>query len=137
MKNDLQALKASMIKKRGTGRTRRMIFEAARHVFLEGRSVVIVAKTASHEREIILQVGKYFKTEISNNIYNCIIGKEDEFVKTFTSKPVVLYDHYCFEQELLDLMEKYTIYDNDGFIPEDSKEREQGIYLNRMYDHHD
>ncbi|QEP53237.1 hypothetical protein BS46_gp55 [Acinetobacter phage BS46] len=111
MKKEVELLKENMKKKRGTGRTRRMIFEAARQVFLEGRSVVIVAKTEASKVEIASQVTKYFNKSISNNIDVKSMEYSGEYLKSLDKDKVVLYDHYCFEQDLLDLMEKYTMYD--------------------------
>lgn len=111
MKNDLQTFKESIVKKRGSGRTRRMIFEAARQVFLEGSSVVIVAKTEASKVEIASQISKYFNKSISNNIDVKSIEYSGEYLKSLDKDKVVLYDHYCFEQDLLNLMEKYTMYD--------------------------
>lgn len=111
MKSDLQALRESMQNKRGTGRTRRMIFEATRHVFLEGKTVMIVAKTQQSVREIEQMIMKYFNSSIANNILVRSMDTFREKLKTMDSKPVILYDHFCFEQDLLDLMKKYTMYD--------------------------
>ncbi|QXM18605.1 hypothetical protein Phab24_id160 [Acinetobacter phage Phab24] len=111
MKTYLQEFKESMVKKRSTGRTRRMIFEAARQVFLEGRSVVIIAKTEASKVEISAQVSKYFNKSISNNIDVKSIEYSGEYLKSLDKDKVVLHDHYCFEQDLLNLMEKYTMYD--------------------------
>jgi len=114
MKNniDVLSLKEMMQSKRSTGRTRRMVFEAARLVFLEGRTVVIVAKTNQSVREIEFIVKKYFNHDISTNIIVDTVDGYRDTIKVLSDKPEILHDHFCFEQELLELMEKYTRFDN-------------------------
>lgn len=112
MKNEVELLKEIMQKKRSTGRTRRMLFEAARLVFLEGKTVMIVAKTDQGVREIEAIVNKNFHSSIANNIVIRSMNTFREKIKTMHYPPEVLYDHFCFEKELIELMEKYTMYDH-------------------------
>lgn len=137
MKSDLQVLKEMMTNKRSTGRTRRMVFEAARLVFLEGKTVMIVAKNNQGVREIEAIVNKHFHSSIANNIVIRSMDTFKEKLKTMDYSTQVLYDHFCFEKELLDLMEKYTMFDKEEIIYSDNPERPQGTPRNRMYAHHD
>ena len=120
MNKDVEFLKELFLSKRSTGRTTRMIFSAAESVILGGRTVVIVCKNIQEAVNVRSCVVKYFNEIISNNILVSDLNTYNQLIKTLHDIPVVLYDHSCFEQDLIDLMEKYT--KHDGFFNKYSME---------------
>ena len=120
MNKDVEFLKELFLSKRSTGRTTRMIFSAAENVILGGRTVVIVCKNRQEAERVRCCVLKYFNELISNNIIVSDLNTYNQLIKTLHDIPVVLYDHSCFEKELIDLMEKYT--KHDGFFNKYSME---------------
>ena len=120
MNKDVEFLKELFLSKRSTGRTTRMIFSAAESVILGGRTVVIVCKNRQEVERVRRCVSKYFNEIISNNIIVSDLNTYNQLIKTLHDIPVVLYDHFCFEQDLIDLMEKYT--KHDGFFNKYSME---------------
>lgn len=111
MNKDVEFLKELFLSKRSTGRTTRMIFSAAENVILGGRTVIIVFKNKQEAVCVRRCVIKYFNEIISNNILVSDLNTYNQLIKTLHDIPVVLYDHSCFEQDLIDLMDKYTKHD--------------------------
>ena len=111
MNKDVEFLKELFLSKMSTGRTTRMIFSAAENVILGGRTVVIVCKNRQEVERVRCCVLKYFNELISNNIIVSDFNTHSQVIKNLHDIPVVLYDHFCFEQDLIDLMEKYTKHD--------------------------